>query len=121
MTKLKVLIVEDDHLVRSFAAELLDEAGFEVVEARNAQEALMKLQHEDGFRVLFTDVDMPPGDNGVELARKVHQQWPHIGLVVTSGHSMFADSELPDSGRFIAKPARPDVLLKVIEQAAQPH
>ena len=118
MTKLKVLIVEDDHLVRLFAVELLEDACFEVVEARNAQEALMKLDHEDGVRVLFTDVDMPPGVNGVELARKVHQRWPEIGLVVTSDHSMFADSELPDSGQFVAKPARPEVLPKVIEQAA---
>jgi DNA-binding NtrC family response regulator len=121
MTKLKVLLVEDDPLVRAFAAELLDEAGFEVVEARNAREALSKLQREDGIRVLFTDVDMPPGVNGVELARKVHERWPHIGLVVTSGHSMFADSELPDAGRFIAKPARPEVLVRVIEQAARAH
>ena len=118
MSKLKVLLVEDDHLVRAFTAELLDDAGFAVVEARNAREALAVLQREDGFRVLFTDVDMPPGENGVELARKVHERWPDIGLVVTSGYTMFADSELPDSGRFVAKPARPEVLLKVIEQAA---
>src|SRR5215213_901306 len=55
---------------------------------------------------------------GVELARKDHRQWPDIGLVVTSGHSRFADSELPNSGWFIAKPARPEVLVKVIERAA---
>lgn len=119
MTKLKVLIVEDDHLVRSFATELLEDAGFEVVEARNAKEALLMLQHEDGVHVLFTDVDMPPGDNGVVLARKVHERWPDIGLVVTSGYSFFADSELPDSGRFVAKPAQPDMLVKVIKQAAR--
>jgi CheY-like chemotaxis protein len=121
MTRLKVLVVEDDSLVRLCTAELLDEAGFEVVEASNAEEALRTLEHEDGVRVLFTDVDIPPGDNGLELARKVHRQWPEIGLVITSGYSMFAHADLPDSGRFVAKAAPPEVVVKVIEQAAQLH
>lgn len=119
MTRHKVLVVEDDTLVRLCAAELLDEAGFEVLEARNAREALLTLEREHGIRVVFTDVDMPSGDNGLELARKVHRQWPDIRLVVTSGDSRFAAADLPDCGRFIAKAARPEVLLKVIEQAAQ--
>ncbi len=59
-----------------------------------------------------------PGQNGVELARKVRQQWPNIGLVITSDHSLLGTTDLPDYGRFIAKAARPEVLLKVIEQAA---
>jgi two-component system, response regulator PdtaR len=83
-----VLVVEEDSFVRRFTSELLKEAGFEVVEARNAHEALITLEREDGVRVLFTDVDMPPGDDGVALAREVHRRWPKMGLVVTSGHSM---------------------------------
>src|SRR5687768_11154768 len=47
---------------------------------------------------------------------EVHERWPDIGLMVTSGSSMFADSEPPDSWRVVAKPARPEVLIKVIEQ-----
>jgi CheY-like chemotaxis protein len=121
MTRLKVLVVENDTLVRLCAAELLDGAGFEVLEAGNAQEALMTLERERGIRVVFTDVDMPPGDDGLQLARTVHRQWPGIRLVITSSDSLFAATDLPDCGRFIAKAARPEVLLKVIEQAAQPH
>ena len=95
MTRHKVLVVEDDTLVRLCAAELLDEAGFEVLKARNAQEALMMLEREHGIRVVFTDVDMPSGDNGLELARKVHRQWPDIRLVVTSDHSRFEQAAQP--------------------------
>jgi len=119
MTKPKVLVVENDGLVRQCTTELLDEAGFEVIEARNAQEALMKLQHEDGVRVLFANAEMPLARDGVELIRSVQKQWPEIGLVITSGHALLASTDLPDSGRFIANTARPEVLVKVIEQAAQ--
>src|SRR5215213_4521042 len=111
MTRSKVLVVEDDTLVRLCPAELLEEAGFEVLEARNAQEALTTLERERGIRVVFTSVDMPAGDDGLELARKVHRQWPDIRLVITSGDALFAATDLPDCGRYIAKAARPEVLL----------
>jgi hypothetical protein len=64
--------------VRSFAAELLADAGFEVIEARNAQEALMKLQHEDGVHVLFTDVDMPPGKTASSLRARSTSAGPTL-------------------------------------------
>ena len=119
MTKPKVLVVENDGLVRECTTELLDEAGFEVIEARDAQEALIRLQHEDGIRVLFTNAELPLARDGIELFRRVQKRWPEIGLVITSGHALLASTDLPDSGRFIANTARPEVLVKVIEQAAQ--
>jgi two-component system, response regulator PdtaR len=121
MTRLKVLVVVDDTLVHIRPAELLEEAGFEVLEARNAEEALTTLERERGIRVVFTSVDMPAGDDGLELARTVHRHWPDVRLVITSGDALFAATDLPDCGRYIARAARPEVLLKVIEQAAQPH
>ena len=80
-----VLLVEDQPLVRMLAADILEEAGFEVTEAATAPEALNHLERSDDVRVVFTDVDMPGGMNGLELARIVHARWPHIALVVTSG------------------------------------
>src|SRR5215212_4183709 len=67
MTKPKVLVVENDGLVRQCTTELLDEAGFEVIEARDAQEALVKLRHEDGVRVLFTNAEMQLARDGIEF------------------------------------------------------
>ena len=117
--KFTVLLVEDDALVRLFNAELLEEAGFAVVEATNARDALEKLERHPDVKVLFSDVDMPPGPNGLELAQEVHQRRPDIGLVLTSGHARFRDADLPNAGRFVPKPFRPDAVVRIIEQAAR--
>jgi len=69
--------------------------------------------------VLFSDVDMRPGPDGLELARVVHERRPDIGLVLTSGHARFQDADLPDDCRFILKPFRPDAVVRAVEQAAQ--
>ena len=68
-----VLLVEDEPLIRLFVAELLEDSGFKVVEAANSTEALVLLDSGIDIDVLLTDVDMPNGCNGFELARKVHE------------------------------------------------
>jgi two-component system, response regulator PdtaR len=64
---------------------LLEENGFSVLEAPNADAALTVLESRPDVKLLFTDVQMPGSLNGMELARKVHARWPHILLVITSG------------------------------------
>ena len=97
-----VLIVEDEALVREIAAAAIEDAGFEVIEAANAQEAVDLLNGRPDVEVLFTDVDMPGKLDGLALANLVHAQWPAIRLVVTSGRSLAGP--VPDDGRFVAKP-----------------
>lgn len=97
-----VLIVEDEPLVREIAAAAIQDAGYEVVEAANAHEAVDILRTRADVGVLFTDVDMPGNLDGLALARLVHEQWPAIRLVVTSGRSL--PDPVPDDGRFVAKP-----------------
>ncbi len=97
-----VLIVEDEPFVREIAVAAIQDAGFEVVEAANAQEAVAILNSRSDVGVLFTDVDMPGKLDGLGLARLVHEQWPAIRLVVTSGRSL--PGPVPDDGRFMAKP-----------------
>jgi len=97
-----VLIVEDEPLVREIAAAAIQDAGYEVVEAANAREAVDILRTRADVGVLFTDVDMPGDLDGLALARLVHEQWPAIRLVVTSGRSLLGP--VPDDGRFVAKP-----------------
>lgn len=97
-----VLIVEDEPLVREIASAAIQDAGFEVVEAANAQDAVNLLQTRSDVGVLFTDVDMPGKLDGLALANLVHAQWPAIRLVVTSGRSL--TGPVPDEGRFVAKP-----------------
>jgi CheY-like chemotaxis protein len=99
-----VLLVEDELLVRMATADALTDAGFDVIETAHAQAALEILQQRDDIRVLFTDVKMPGSMDGLELADLVRRRWPHILIVITSGHLMPESVRLPDDAVFIAKP-----------------
>jgi CheY-like chemotaxis protein len=102
-----VLVVEDEALVRVGAVDLVEEAGFEAIEAANAEEAIRILENRSDIRVVFTDIDMPGSMDGLKLAHAVRNRWPPIKLVVTSGHSLPADKDLPTGGRFVGKPYGP--------------
>ena len=102
-----VLLVEDEPLVRMTAADGLEEAGFQVLEAANADVALKVLEvRSDEVQVLFTDVDMPGSMDGMALAEKVHARWPHILLLISSGYARPHPNQIPDHGHFIPKPYR---------------
>ena len=72
----KILVVDDDPLVRFVTADHLQDAGFEVVEAPSADGALPLLEAGDGIAALVTDVQMPGSMNGLELAQIVRRRWP---------------------------------------------
>ena len=111
-----VLVVEDEPLVRMLAADILEEADMEVVEASTAPAALAILESRDDIAALFTDVDMPGGMNGLELARIVHSRWRHIGIVVTSGVTRLGVDDLPGAGIFIEKPYASSAPVRVLRQ-----
>jgi CheY-like chemotaxis protein len=98
-----VLVVEDEALLLYSIADELRDHGFDVVEARNAAEALRALEANPEIRLLFTDVDMPGTMDGLALAAAVRHRWPPIKIIVTSGKGRPAPSALPD-GAFIPKP-----------------
>jgi CheY-like chemotaxis protein len=106
-----ILVVEDEALIRLWAADLLEENGFSVLEAADADAALKLLETRPDVKLLFTDVQMPGSLNGMELAREVHARWPHILLVITSGRERLTRAEIPDDGRFVAKPYSAEELL----------
>jgi CheY-like chemotaxis protein len=110
-SKAAILVVEDEALIRIWAAELLEENGFSVLEAKDADAALKVLESRPDVKLLFTDVQMPGSLNGMQLAREVHARWPHILLVITSGRERPARIEIPDDGRFVAKPYSAEELL----------
>lgn len=113
-----VLVVEDEGLVRMIAVDILEEAGFEVLEAPCADAAWTILEARPEVGVLFTDIDMPGSMDGLALAGRVAARWPHIRLVVTSGRYALRDGDMPDDGRFLGKPYRPGQLLQAIAAAA---
>jgi CheY-like chemotaxis protein len=112
----KVLVVDDEPFVRMLVADVLDEAGFEVIEASNAQTALKRLELAGDVQVLFTDINMPPGMNGLELAGVVHQRWPEVGLVISSGYERPSNQQIADGGVFVPKPFRPEDIIRAVQK-----
>lgn len=99
-----VLVVEDEPLIRMDITDHLRDLGFEIIEAANASEAVDMLFDNPHIQVMFTDVDMPGGMDGLMLAAVVRDRWPPIKIIVTSGHRTVAMADLPDESRFFAKP-----------------
>lgn len=98
-----VLVVEDDALLRLDIVLALSDAGFAVVEAPDAEEALAILEARNGIGVVFSDVEMP-GMNGLELRRTIRARWPEVEVLLTSGVKdlVFEDGRGPSE--FFPKP-----------------
>lgn len=99
----RVLVVEDEVLIRLMLADTLREAGCEVVEAASGDEALSVLHTATTLDVLITDVRMPGRTDGLALASQVRVRQPGLKIIVTSGHAR-CDPGLADG--FLAKPYR---------------
>src|ERR1700733_5579396 len=99
-----ILIVEDEWLIGMNAVEMIEEAGFEVVEAASADEAIVVLEGRLDIRVVFTDIQMPGSMNGLKLAAAVRGRWPPINIIATSGHYAIRGGDLPE-GRDIPSKA----------------
>ena len=103
-----VLVVEDEPLQRMMAADLVERAGFEVVEAGSADEAVRILENRLDIRVVFTDIDMPGGVDGMKLAASIRERWPPIELIIISGKHRPSPEDLPMRGVFFSKPYKRD-------------
>jgi len=114
----RVLIVEDNVALAKSAHRLLSDAGYQATVATNAEEALTLLRDQEPFDVLFTDIVLSHGENGIELAREAAILNPKLRVLFSSG---FAESVLRQSGKvavegnFIAKPYRKEDLIARIE------
>jgi len=111
-----VLVVEDEMLIRIFAADSLQENGFNVLEAADAAEALRILDEHDDVDVLFTDVNMPGPMDGVALAGLMHDRRPELGLIITSGRGAPDLAGLPITSLYLAKPYLPQQLRAAVER-----
>ena len=111
-----VLIVEDELLLRMDAADMIAGAGFEVVEAGNADQAIEILEARADVTVVFTDIQMPGSMDGLKLARAVRGRWPPIKIVATSGHLHVREQDLPEGGRFLPKPYSSGQVMGVLRE-----
>jgi signal transduction histidine kinase len=82
-----ILVVEDDPGVRAFSVQMLRELGYSVIEAANAEAALDSLRRSPGVRLLFTDVGLPGGVNGRQLAERARWLRPGLRILYTTGYA----------------------------------
>jgi PAS domain S-box-containing protein len=82
-----ILVVEDDEDVRAFTAEILGELGYRVSVAPDAHVALAMLEKLASVNLLFTDVGLPNGINGRQLAEEVRRRWPDLKVLYTTGYA----------------------------------
>jgi len=112
-----ILVVEDETLLRMLAGDILTEdAGCRVIEAVNADEALILLESRHDVRLVFTDVNMPGTLNGFALARIVDRRFPGIKVIVTSGLARTGVGDLPKGKRFLPKPYAPSALITMVQE-----
>ena len=108
-----VLVVEDEVLVRLMIAEELRSAGFQVIEASDADEALAVLANIADVSVIFSDIRMPGSMDGLELAKKVRADFPKIRIVLASGNLAAVASV--DHDGFFLKPYEADEIINLIK------
>lgn len=113
-----VLVVEDEAMLRIAAVDLIESAGYKVIEAINADEAIVLLESRPDIRIVFTDIDMPGSMDGLKLAAAVRDRWPPIEIIVTSGHYTARQSELPERSIFLPKPYTDRKILDALERFA---
>ncbi len=123
MNPIKILLVDDDVSVRNTAESIFRETGFTVLACSSSQEAVSLLTGHDDIDLLFTDLVMPGGMNGLELAEKCRQMKPEIKVIFTSGYAEGALRRMGvanQPGVWIAKPYDTNNLLSVIFRVLQP-
>lgn len=99
-----VLVVEDEPLLLMAACDMVEEAGFDVLTATDADAAIALLETRPDIRIVFTDIDMPGSMDGLKLAAAIRKRWPPVSIIVTSGHRTPEAGALPAGSLFFAKP-----------------
>ena len=105
-----IVIVDDDVFERMGASYMFSDAGYRVLEAGSADEALQLLESTADVGLLFTDVSMPGSMSGSDLARHVAERWPSVGIILASGRPR--PHKLPLSMLFHDKPYEPAAVLR---------
>lgn len=101
---MSILVVEDEALIRELMAVDLIEAGYDVLQAPNADDAIQILNARLDITHMITDIDMPGSMDGLKLAHAVRDRWPPVKIVICSGKHRLASDRLPIGSKFVPKP-----------------
>jgi CheY-like chemotaxis protein len=99
---------------------MIADAGFDVVEAASADEAIVILEDRLDITVVFTDIQMPGSMDGLKLAAAIRGRWPPIKIIATSGLVDVRQDEIPEGGRFLPKPYSPEQIIRTLRELANP-
>ncbi len=112
-----ILVVEDEPIVRMGITEHLLDEGFNVLEAANAASAITSLSTHDDIKLVFTDIDLGAGMDGLELCEAVQKRWPPVEIFVTSGRRQPEKADACKFAKFFPKPYDTDVVTNAIRRA----
>ena len=116
----RVLVVEDNGELRRVAVTMLRQLGYVPIEAGDAHAALEALRKDSGIAVLFTDIVLPGGINGFDLARAALREHPRLGVIYASGYTdraPAAEAGVPPDVDILTKPYRIAELARLLQQA----
>lgn len=99
-----VLVVEDEPILRLDAIAMVEQAGFEAVEALSSADAIRLLEERLDIRVVYMDLDMPRGRDGIEIAAAIRKRWPPIEIILTAAYFTRESVRLPERAEFYPKP-----------------
>lgn len=116
----KVLVVEDEFLIRILVSDHLRELGLTVVEACNGDEAIAILKSGTAIDLVFTDVRMPGASDGIDLLAYIKSTQPEMPVVVTSGHLEPGLAYAAGAAGFLGKPCDLDTITEALDTALRP-
>jgi two-component system, response regulator PdtaR len=112
-----VLVVEDEALVRDCTVAQLEDAGFSVIEAGGAEEAMREFEDHAQVTTVFSDINMPGAFDGLSLINRIFRLRPDVRLILTSGRGLPFDADMPLGARFLLKPYHANQLTALIRAA----
>jgi CheY-like chemotaxis protein len=112
----RLLLVEDEFLIRLLLADSLTEAGFEVVEAEDGDEAVQMLDRLDGLDLLLTDIQMPGQVDGNAVAAKAKELYPGIPVIYVSGRPESLKNKVGRCDVFVHKPYGPAAITRIVKR-----
>jgi CheY-like chemotaxis protein len=116
--RLPVLVVEDEPILRLDALDMVEQAGFEPVEALSVTDAIRILETRPDIRIVYMDLDMPRGVAGIELAAAIRDRWPPIEIILTAAFFTRDDVKLPARAEFYPKPLQWDQIIAAMQRLA---
>ena len=114
-----ILVVEDEPLIRMEAVDMIEDAGFKVYDAANADAAIILMELHDEIGILFTDIDMPGSMDGLKLAAYIRDRWPPVAIIIASGKVDFTNMQIPEGSTFFPKPYPTEQIAAVLENIVE--